>query len=52
MLCDYQQDKTALSPLIAPSLVIFADVIVGSLHISDSSLIIKSVKKADKEQRA
>lgn len=52
MLCDYQQDKTTLSPFIALSLVIFANVIVGSLHISDSSLVIKSVKKAYKEQRA
>ena len=39
--------KKTMGPL--PGLVIFADVIVGSLHISDSSLVIKSVKKTYKE---
>lgn len=47
MLCDYQQDKKTMGP--PPGFVIFADVIVSSLHISGSSLVFKSVKKAYKE---
>ena len=39
MLCDYQHYKKAMG--LPPGFVIFADVIVGSLYISDSSLVTK-----------